>query len=347
MHNCERPMTDSDKPVITGNKTALVDRFNRRLNYLRISLTDRCNFNCVYCVPDSQTEKLSHKDILRYEEILHLLDIFTSLGISKVRVTGGEPFVRKGVSSFLSRLGKIESIRDLTLTTNGFLLKDNLEHLKSCGIKRLNISLDALDRELFHQITGRDAFADVWQGITLAEKMGFSPIKLNVVALRDLNENEILKLARLSISHPYHIRFIEYMPVGKNILDIKASLLTPEIKHHVEKLGKLIPVGRETGDGPARRFKFQNAKGEIGFISPMSHHFCADCNRLRLTASGKLRVCLLSDDHTDLKTPLRSGCSDADIADLIIVAVSRKPMNHTLSESCSAKIRSQMSAIGG
>ncbi len=340
-------MTDLDADAVKSKKNELFDRFNRHLNYLRLSITDRCNLNCTYCVPESQTHKLSHEAILRYEEILHLLQIFVGLGINKVRITGGEPFVRKGVFPFLNTLNEINEINDLALTTNGLFLRDNLTELKSCNIKRLNISLDSLIPEIYLQITGQDAFHKVWEGITLAEKMGFSPIKLNVVALRGINEKELVNFAKLSFSHPFHIRFIEYMPVGKKTLDIRRPLLTPEIKKRIGELGELIPVGNESHDGPARRYKFKNAKGEIGFISPLSHHFCSHCNRLRLTASGKLRVCLLSEYQTDLKTPLRSGFSDKEIANLILKAVSHKPMDHNLSDKQSTPVKSQMSAIGG
>ncbi len=340
-------MTDLNTGPARSKKNELFDPFNRHLNYLRLSITDRCNLNCTYCVPESQTRKLSHEDILRYEEILHLLEICVGLGINKIRITGGEPFVRKGVFPFLNKLNEIDEINDLALTTNGLFLRDNLTKLKSCGIKRLNISLDSLIPETYLHITGQDAFDKVWEGITLAEKMNFFPIKLNVVALRGINEKELVDLAALSFTHSFHIRFIEYMPVGKKTLGFKHPLLTPEIKKRVQELGELIPVARGTHDGPARRYKFKNAKGEIGFISPLSHHFCNHCNRLRLTASGGLRTCLLSEYQTDLKTPLRSGFSDKEIANLILNAVSHKPMDHNLSDKKSTPVISQMSAIGG
>ncbi len=325
----------------------LFDRYNRQLNYLRVSITDRCNLNCMYCMPDSQTDKLSHQDILRYEEILRLVRIGVNLGISKVRVTGGEPLVRKEVMAFLYELGRIGGIDDLSLTTNGLFLRDHLSEIKAAGIHRLNISLDSLNPETYRRITGHNAFHKVWEGIQLAREMGFSPIKLNAVALRGINESELESLAELSFSHPFHIRFIEYMPVGKQILDKGRPLLTPEIKEKVSALGTLLPVEKGHHDGPARRFKFKGALGEIGFISPLSHHFCSTCNRLRLTASGKLRVCLLSDRHTDLKAPLRSGCSDPELAGIIIGAVRHKPIDHNLNQGQSAPVESQMSAIGG
>jgi cyclic pyranopterin phosphate synthase len=325
----------------------LFDRYNRQLNYLRVSITDRCNLNCVYCAPESQKNKLSHKDILRYEEILRLVRIGVSLGITKVRVTGGEPLVRKDVIGFLNELGRIDGVDDLALTTNGLFLRDHLSDIKAAGIRRLNISLDSLNPSTYRQITGHDAFHKVWEGLQLAGEMGFSPIKINAVALRGVNESDLISLAELSFSYPFHIRFIEYMPVGKQILEGGRPLLTPEIKEKVSSLGTLLPVDKAVHDGPARRFRFKGAMGEIGFISPLSHHFCSSCNRLRLTASGKLRVCLLSDRHTDLKAPLRSGCSDQELGRIIAGAVRHKPLDHNLTDGQSGPVENQMSAIGG
>jgi cyclic pyranopterin phosphate synthase len=325
----------------------LFDRHNRQLNYLRVSITDRCNLNCVYCAPEIQKQKLSHHEILRYEEILRLVRICVDLGISKVRVTGGEPLVRKDADTFLTELGKIRGIEDLALTTNGLFLQDHLPEIKAAGIRRLNISLDALDPLVYRRITGHDAFHKVWSGIQQALEMGFSPIKLNAVAMRGFNESEIQPLAELSFSYPFHIRFIEYMPVGEKTLDKHPPLLTPEIEERVSALGTLLPVDKEAHDGPARRFRFQGALGEIGFITPLSHHFCGSCNRLRLTASGRLRVCLLSDRHADLKPHVRSGCSDQELAGIILGAARRKPLNHNLNRDPSAAVHGQMSAIGG
>lgn len=325
----------------------LIDRSNRHLNYLRVSITDHCNLNCTYCLPFSRHPRQSHHDILRYEEILHLIRIFRDLGISKIRITGGEPLVRKGIFPFLSRLHEISGIDDLSMTTNGMLLQDHLVKIKSAGIKRLNISLDSLNPKNFHRITGHDVFQKVWEGILAAEKMGFHPIKINVVAIRGMNDHELTDMARLSLSHPFHIRFIEYMPIGDSALQLEKPLFTPEIQERISSLGALYPVERGKMDGPARRFRFKNAKGEIGFISPISRHFCQTCNRLRLTANGFLRTCLLSDHQTDLKTPLRSGFSDQQMAHVILDAISRKPTSHDLNSKQAAQVASSMSAIGG
>ncbi len=325
----------------------LIDRCNRKLNYLRISITDRCNLKCVYCVPYDFIPKLPHKEILSYEEILHIVKISVRLGISKVRITGGEPLVRKGVYDFLEQLTKIQGLLDISLTTNGVLLKDNINKIKSAGIKRINISLDTLNRKKFRQITGYDFFNQIWEGIELAQKMGFDPIKINVVPLKGVNYDELLDIAALSIAYPFHIRFIEYMPMGTNQMEIGRHLLFPEIKKQINQLGKLIPVEKGMNDGPAERFKFESARGEIGFIRPISRHFCNTCNRLRLTASGQLRPCLMSDVQVDLKTPLRKGCSDDELTEVFLKAVRLKPSEHNLSVDHPAGISAQMCAIGG
>ena len=325
----------------------LIDRCNRKLNYLRISITDRCNLRCIYCVPYDFIPKLPHKEILRYEEILNVVRISVGLGISKVRITGGEPLVRKGVYGFLKRLTKIEGLVDISLTTNGVLLKDNINKIKSAGIKRINISLDTLNRKKYRKITGYDFFDQVWEGIELAHKMGFDPVKLNVVPLKGVNDDELTDIAALSIAYPFHIRFIEYMPMGTSQMESDRHLFGPEIKKRIDQFGKLIPVEKGMNDGPAERFKFESARGEIGFIRPISRHFCNTCNRLRLTASGQLRPCLMSDVQVDLKALLRKGCSDAELAEVFLQAVRLKPLGHNLSGDHPVGVSAQMCAIGG
>lgn len=325
----------------------LIDRYNRDLNYLRISITDRCNLRCLYCVPGNLIPKLLHSQILRYEEILRIVRLGVRLGITKIRITGGEPLIRKGVYDFLSELTKIEGLLDVSLTTNGILLKDNIEKIKSTGIKRINVSLDTLKRQKFEKITGFDMFNQVWEAIELAQKAGFDPIKLNIVALRGINDDEFVDIARLTYSHPFHIRFIEYMPIGKTLKNIDGPVLVPEIKDRLKVLGKLIHVENRSNDGPAKRYKFKGAKGEIGFISALSHHFCDRCNRLRLTASGQLRACLLSDHQEDIKGPLRRGCSDKELADIFFKTVQSKPLEHNVTINDHKGVPGQMCAIGG
>jgi cyclic pyranopterin phosphate synthase len=333
--------------IQTVNEYKLIDRSNRHLNYLRISITDRCNLQCRYCVPQELIPKLSHTEVLTYEEILRVVRIAIRLGISKVRVTGGEPLVRKGVYPFLTQLAATEGLKDVSLTTNGVLLADNLEKIQAAGIKRLNISLDTLSPTKYRDITGFDEFDRVWQGIEKANKMGLYPIKLNIVALRGINDEELVEMAQLSFRYPFHVRFIEYMPIGQSDFNPGSLLLAPEIKNRISSLGKLIPVQVAEHDGPAQRYKFEHAKGEVGFIPALSQHFCNKCNRLRLTASGQLRPCLLSDHQENLKALLRQGCSDQELADIFFTAVKHKPSDHHLPAQDPMRIGGQMNAIGG
>ena len=331
----------------TAPRHELIDSCNRRLNYLRISVTDRCNLRCAYCLPCEDIPRLAHEEVLRYEEILRIVRVGVRLGISKVRVTGGEPLVRKGIYEFLAGLSRLTEIRDLSLTTNGVLLADHLDELWSAGVSRINISLDTLTPARYRQITGVDAFQRVWDGIRAAEKRGFSPIKLNVVALRGVNDDELVDLARLSLESPLHVRFIEFMPIGQSRIEGKSPLLVPEIQERISVLGKLLPVERTEMDGPAHRYRFEGARGEIGFIPAISHQFCRRCNRLRLTASGQLRPCLLSDRQEDLKGPLRAGCSDAELAEIFFRATRHKPSDHNLAVGEPAHVCCQMRSIGG
>ena len=324
----------------------LIDRYKRHLNYLRISITDRCNLRCLYCNPRLSQKKLPHKDVLRYEEILRIARIGASLGINKIRITGGEPLVRKGCCEFLENLAGIDGLKDISLTTNGILLKQNIDKIASAGIKRLNISLDTLNPEKYQQITGYDGFNPVWEGIQLALEKGFDPIKLNVVVINGINDDELTQLAELSFKYPFHIRFIELMPIGKTCASFSNSLLVPEIKKRIQTLGDLMPVQRDKNDGPAVRYKFKDAMGEIGFISPVSNHFCKTCNRLRLTADGHILTCLLSDICEDIKTPLRLGLLDNDLKNVFLKAVSRKPLQHAENLTSLAQPE-QMVSIGG
>jgi len=325
----------------------LIDPCNRYLNYLRISITDRCNLKCIYCVPRDLIPRLSHEEILTYEEILRLVRLGVKLGISKIRITGGEPLVRKGVYDFLNEMSRIDGLADLSLTTNAVVLKDNLKKIKAAGIKRINISLDTLKREKFAKITGMDLFDRVWQGIEGARDMAFHPLKINIVALNGVNDDELIDMAKLSFDQPFHIRFIEYMPIGESQMGNAPLLLAPEIKKRISVLGNLIPVRNSANDGPAQRYRFEGALGEIGFIHALSHHFCDRCNRLRLTARGQLRPCLLSDHHEDIRGPLRSGSSDDQLAQIFFKAVSHKPSDHNLAVRNPSRVCGQMHSIGG
>ncbi len=330
-----------------GDVGALVDHEKRHLNYLRVSITDRCNLRCLYCAPEGRIPKLDHDEILSYEEILRLVRIGTQLGIRKVRITGGEPLVRKGAVDLLGRLTRIKELEDISLTTNGVLLAPNAQGIFDAGIRRINISLDTLDSKKYAQITGYDRFEQVWSGIQRAREIGFAPIKINVVAMRGINDDEITSFGRLALDHPFHVRFIEYMPIGNSRASSQDQILTPEIKAMIGTIGALIPVGNGQNDGPARRYRIAGAQGEIGFISAMSHHFCSRCNRLRLTADGKLRACLLSDRHEPLKALLRNGGSDEQLADVFRIAVRHKAAKHRLCPDSETSVKDQMQGIGG
>ncbi|HHE74257.1 MAG: GTP 3',8-cyclase MoaA [Deltaproteobacteria bacterium] len=327
--------------------TELVDKYNRHLNYLRISITDRCNLRCLYCAPGGLVPKLAHDKILRYEEILRIIRLGVRLGISKVRLTGGEPLMRQGVYEFIKELVTIDGLSDISLTTNGVMLLENIEKIEAAGIKRINISLDTLNREKFKHITGYDLFDQVWAGIEKAYALGFNPIKLNVVALKGYNDDEFVDLARLSLTYPFHIRFIEYMPIGNAQMKSSDYILADDIRVILSVLGDLVPVTRKRMDGPAQRYRIKGARGEIGFIQAMSHHFCHTCNRLRLTANGQLRPCLLSDKQLDIRGPLRSGCSDDDLKNVFLRAVQHKHESHHSAPGSPFRIYDNMSDIGG
>ncbi len=331
--------TDTNK---MGTADELVDGEKRHLSYLRVSITDRCNLRCLYCAPEGRIPKLRHGDILSYEEILRLVAIGIRLGIRKVRITGGEPLVRKGVVSFLSRLTRIRELEDVSLTTNGVLLAANAQRIFDAGIHRVNISLDSLTPSKYAQITGYDKFDQVWAGIQQANIIGFNPIKLNVVAMRGINDDEILDFGKLTLDHPFHVRFIEYMPIGNSRASSQEQILAPDIYKLISRIGPLIPVPGDHNDGPARRYRLSGASGEIGFISALSRHFCDHCNRLRLTADGRLRACLLSDHHEPLKEALRNGASDDHLADIFRAAVHRKAVKHQLCGETPKHVKDQM-----
>ncbi len=326
----------------------MVDKYNRKINYLRISVTDRCNLKCIYCMPSGVVHRLRHEEILTYEEILRLVRIATKLGIDKVRVTGGEPLIRRGIYEFLSELTAIEKIADVSITTNGILLKDNIEKLKASGIKRINISLDTLKKDRYKKITGFDGFHNVWEAIFEAHNMGFDPVKINVVVMKGINEDEIADLARLSINNPFHIRFIEYMPMETDRVPFHIRYLPNTIiKSQLEKEGDLVSVTRDKMDGPVRRYKFKGSAGEIGFISPISDCFCQTCNRIRLMAAGQIKPCLLSEQHIDIKTALRNKASDEVIAKILSDAIKSKPIRHNLTTDNPATVHEYMSCVGG
>ncbi|MBM4312984.1 MAG: GTP 3',8-cyclase MoaA [Deltaproteobacteria bacterium] len=330
----------------------MIDPYNRDINYLRVSVTDRCNLRCIYCMPKEGLSGVGHDDILRYEEIHRIIGIAASEGITKVRITGGEPLVRRGVTEFIASLQTIPELTDISLTTNGLLLETYAERLFEAGIRRINISLDSLNAEKYAKITRGGDIRAVLQGIRKVRETGFSPIKINIVAIKGFNEDEVLDFARLTLDNPFQIRFIELMALGEAGIESNGRYLANSvIKEQIETLGTLQPVnGRGTkNDGPARMYRLTGGAGEIGFISPVSRHFCRSCNRLRLTADGQLRACLLSDNEVDLKGPLREGVGNEAVRERIRKAIARKPRTHQ--DSCDAshikKCMKEMPAIGG
>lgn len=328
----------------------LIDRYNRKINYLRVSITDRCNLRCIYCMPSGGIKPLKHEDILRFEEIERIVRYGIDWGIDKVRITGGEPLVRKGVVYLVEMLVNLKGVKDLSMTTNGILLKDYARDLKNAGLQRINISLDSLDANKFRRITKAGKLSLVQGGIEEALKRGLRPVKINVVVMKGINDDEVLEFAKMSLDRPLHIRFIEYMPFCNRKgakLTAKAQkspfefVPTSIIKERLKELGDLISA-EVKGAGPAKSFRFEKSLGTIGFITPMSEHFCATCNRLRLTADGRLYPCLFSDYGVDIKTSLRTGAGYREIRELFKEALKNKPEKHSLKGDNQA-----MSRMGG
>ena len=324
--------------------TWLSDSFQRPINYLRISVTDRCNLRCIYCMPPQGVRLSPRSEILHYEEIQAVAQAAAALDINKVRLTGGEPLVRSRLSHLVEILSQIEGIDDIALTTNGMLLKQHAAPLRQAGLRRVNVSLDTLKREKFHRITRHDKLGDVLDGIKAAKEAGLDPVKVNMVVIRGINDDEVLDFARLTIEQEWHVRFIEPMPFG--IGEGISFVPTGEIQERLLSLGSLEPCLPSQGNGPAKYFRFEGTQGTVGFISPLSEHFCFNCNRLRLTVDGKLRPCLLSDEEVDLKNPLRRGASPDELKGLIQQAVAQKPERHHLSEGVLPKGRA-MCQVGG
>jgi cyclic pyranopterin phosphate synthase len=326
----------------------LVDDYNRKINYLRLSVTDRCNLRCRYCMPEEGVEMIEHGDLLTYEEINKVIKVFARNGISKVRLTGGEPLVRRGVVDLVKGIAKIEGIKDLSLTTNGVLLKEYVKALAAAGLRRVNVSLDTLRPDRFAYITRRDKFKEVWEGIETALAHRLSPVKLNVVVIKGFNDDEIKDFARLSLTYPLHIRFIEFMPLGQaNIWNGEGVISSAQIMEEIAAIGELLPRGPEANDGPAKRYYLRGSAGEIGFISPISSHFCAQCNRLRLTPDGKIRTCLFSDEEIDLRGVLRAAGHEEKIEDVLYQALQAKPEGHRIGDLRFKKCQRGMHAIGG
>ena len=328
----------------------LVDPFGRKITYLRISITDRCNLRCVYCMPPEGVAWQSHESIMRYEEILEVVKVAAAQGIREVRLTGGEPLIRQNLADLVNWITAVPGIEDVSLTTNGLLLEKLAAPLAEAGLRRVNVSLDTLDPQKFARITRGGSFEKVWRGLLAAEAAGLAPIKINAVALKGVNDDELLDLARLSIEHPWHIRFIELMPIKNQApwgegfpAPADCYLSASEIHRLLEPLG-IVPVdGAASGLGPARQYQVPGAPGRLGIISALGEQFCDTCNRLRLTADGYLRPCLMNDGEVYLLGALRKG---EPLLPLILQAVQNKPRRHELNNDRPPEGRC-MTQIGG
>ena len=324
------------------------DDFGRAINYLRVSVTDRCNLRCVYCMPAEGIEKRPTSEILSYEELSVVIRAAAELGISKVRLTGGEPLARIDLVDLVLMIASVPGIDDLSMTTNGTLLARHAAALAKAGLHRVNISLDTMRPDRFRQITRRDRLDDVWDGIEAARAAGLTPIKLNMVVVRGLNDDEIIDFARRTLTHGWHVRYIELMPIGANVDWASDGVVPiPEVRARIEaEAGPLEAVHGPQGNGPARYYRWPGSEGSIGFIGALSEHFCTSCNRLRLTADGRLRPCLMSTDEIDLRGPLRDGAGPEEIRALLEHAIDRKPQRHHLNEAAAPQDRT-MAQIGG
>jgi len=326
----------------------LLDRFHRVHDYLRVSITDRCNLRCAYCMPESGLPWLDRAQVLSFEEITRFVRVCVSLGVTKVRITGGEPLVRRDVTGLVERLVGIDGIQDLSLTTNGVLLEELASPLRRAGLDRINISLDSLRRETFERLTRRDLFDRVMRGLEAAALAGFRPVKLNMVVVRGLNDGEIESFAELTRARPYHVRFLEYMPLDGDGRWCRDQIVSgAEMLARLEQLG---PLDRVAADGPsdvARRYRFRGARGEIGLVLPVTEPFCAGCSRLRITAEGTIKNCLFGQQEWNARDLMRAGATDEDLCTLIRVAVGAKKAAFGGLDLDRDRSERSMSQIGG
>jgi GTP 3',8-cyclase len=325
--------------------TQLIDGSGRKINYLRISVTDKCNFRCLYCMPEEGLQWLPKSEILSYEEIAEVVLQLQPLGVTSLRITGGEPLIRPNLDRLIAQLKAIPGIEDISLSTNGVHLPKHAESLRSAGLDRVNLSADSLRADRIAKISRRSLGFDPIVAATAAERAGLAPIKINVVVMRGINDDEILDFARLTLDHPWHIRFIELMPVGE-MRDVTWDHVVPsdELLDRIAEIGALTPVsGPARGNGPAKYFAFEGAPGSVGVITPMTHTYCSTCNKVRLTADGRLRTCLFGDHELDLRTPLRAG---QPIASIVEAGLLEKPAEHHLLQMSVGGLRA-LSQVGG
>jgi GTP 3',8-cyclase len=326
----------------------LKDGHGRLIGDLRVSVTDRCNFRCQYCMPAEGLPWLDRQEILTFEEIARLVGLFAAMGVHDVRLTGGEPLVRRDFPRLAEMLARIPDVQDLSVTTNGYLLERDAEALVAAGINRFNVSIDSLQKDRFFELTRRDALPQVLRGLeALASHPEAHPIKINAVAMRDFTEEEAIPFAEFARRTPYEVRFIEFMPLDADHAWTADQVLTgPEIRATIDAVYPLEPEPREP-HSTARVYRFKDGHGKIGFINPVSEPFCGDCNRVRLTADGRLRTCLFSLNETDLRTPMREGAGDGELEQIIRDAVWRKELKHHVGEPGFIQPARSMSAIGG
>lgn len=324
-----------------------IDRFGRNIHYLRISLTDHCNLRCIYCMPEEQIFR-PNAELMQDDEILLFTRLFASLGFDKIRLTGGEPTVRANIVDIVRGIASTEGIRSISMTTNGILLRKLAQPLASAGLERVNISIDTLDPQKFKRLTRWGKVQDVWEGILAAEKAGLKPIKLNAVVVKGYNEDDVVELARLTIDHPWQIRFIEMMPFADATDTQTGQVITAsEIHERIEdSLGDLQESNDGELDGEAHIYHIHGAQGNVGFISSVTSPFCASCTRVRLTADGRLRLCLLREKEVDLLTPLRAGASMEELRHLILDGIWYKPWGHGLADGM-IPLNRAMNEIGG
>ena len=336
----------------------LIDNFGREISYLRVSITDRCNYRCIYCQSEKEFEFIPHQEILRFEEIVEIVQEAVNLGVTKVRITGGEPLVREGIVDFIRHLRKINKLEDISLTTNGFFLPEYAEKLKDAGLNRVNISLDSLQEEKYKKITRGGSLEKALKGIDSALKAGLLPIKINTVLIRGINDDEVEDFVRLTLERPLNIRFIEFMPSGEEVINEFENkfISVQEIKEKLIKKYLLNPIKINTANGPAKYYQIKGGQGTIGFITALSQHFCKTCNRIRLTSEGKLRPCLFSNKEIDIKEAIRKLARDKKdegflrkkiIRDKLKEAVKLKPEGHKLNIKNQENLSFHMSRIGG
>ncbi|HJL72559.1 MAG TPA: GTP 3',8-cyclase MoaA [Nitrospinaceae bacterium] len=331
-----------------NNEQKLVDGMGRTIVNLRISVTDRCNFRCTYCMPADNVEFMPRDNLLSFEEITRVAQIGAGLGIKRLRLTGGEPLMRKDLPVLIRMLTQVEGIEDVAMTTNAFFLKDHAKALNEAGLKRLNISLDALDPEKFRHVNRRDCLKEVLEGIKISAEEGFKSIKINAVAMRNFSESEIMRLIKMGRSDGFEIRFIEFMPLDSDqTWERDKVLFGHEIIDLIKEKHELVPVENSLEIGPASEYDFADGKGRIGIITAVSNPFCDHCNRIRMTANGKLRTCLFSTNETDLKELIRGGASDEDIVKAIRDAVLIKEPGHKINLDDFERPQRAMHAIGG